>query len=467
MTSSAISPSVTSRLAEIVGAANVASDFAQLAAYEIDRKLPAAAVRPASSEEVAAIVKFAAAEKLALVPTGARTKLGIGYAPSRYDLALDMTRLNKVIAYDPGDLTLSVEAGVPLAKLAQVLAEHRQFLPLPVPFVNRTTIGGLIASGVDSPLRQFYGTARDFLLGMEYVTGEGVAAKSGGRVVKNVTGYDIHKLMIGALGTLGIITKINFKTFPTPLERRGYVPRFRSADQALDLCHRLMQSPLAPLSVEVFSPQVTELFESAAALRMAEAPLPKHVFDSNEWAVSVTYAGSQTVLARFVADVARVAKPYDVRGLTMLTEENLPPIWNRQREFIPIALASSPATTIVKINVLPMRMKEALVAAQKAAESNNLRWAAMARGLGIIYFAILPSDHTEECRQRVATATAAIQETCAKLAGHATIPWAPAEWKSTLQIWGPQRPDAAQMQKVKSVFDPQNILSPGRFASNW
>ncbi len=125
-----------------------------------------------------------------------------------------MTRLNKVIAYDPGDLTLSVEAGVPLAKLAQVLAEHRQFLPLAVPFVNRTTIGGLIASGVDSPLRQFYGTARDFLLGMEFVTGEGVAAKSGGRVVKNVTGYDIHKLMIGALGTLGVITRVNFKTFP-------------------------------------------------------------------------------------------------------------------------------------------------------------------------------------------------------------------------------------------------------------
>src|SRR6202453_2473468 len=318
MTSSAISPSVTSRLAEIVGAANVASDFAQLATYEIDRKLPAAAVRPGTSEEVAAIVKFAASERLALVPTGARTKLGIGYAPSRYDLALDMTRLNKVIAYDPGDLTLSVEAGVPLAKIAQLLAEHRQFLPLALPFSAHTTVGGAVASGVDSPLRQSYGTARDFLLGMEYVTGEGISAKSGGRVVKNVTGYDIHKLMIGALGTLGIITKINFKTFPTPLERRGYVPRFRSADQALDLCHRLMQSPLAPLSVEVFSPQVTELFESAAALRMAEAPLPKHVFDSNEWAVSVTYARDEPVLERYAKDLQRMAQASGATGVAIL-----------------------------------------------------------------------------------------------------------------------------------------------------
>jgi glycolate oxidase FAD binding subunit len=465
MTSSAISPSVTSRLAEIVGAANVASDFAQLATYEIDRKLPAAAVRPGASEEVAEIVKFAASENLALVPTGARTKLGIGYAPSRYDLALDMTRLNKVIAYDPGDLTLSVEAGVPLAKLAQVLAEHRQFLPLPVPFVNRTTIGGLIASGVDSPLRQFYGTARDFLLGMEYVTGEGVATKSGGRVVKNVTGYDIHKLMIGALGTLGVITRVNFKTFPMPLATRGFIARFATAENALDMRQRIAQSALTPLTIEILSPRVAELFASDAATRYERAAMPANVISNTEWALTTGYAGNEAVLERYAKDLQRIARESGATEVSILAE-NLSPAWARKREFIPIALASSPATTIVKMSVLPMRMTDALASAQKTAESNNLLWAAMARGLGIIYFAILPSDHTEECRQRVATATSTIQEACAKLAGHATIPWAPAEWKTTLQIWGPPRPDFAQMQKVKSVFDPQKILSPGRFSEN-
>ena len=465
MTSSAISPSVTSRLAEIVGAANVASDFAQLATYEIDRKLPAAAVRPGTSEEVAAIVKFAASERLALVPTGARTKLGIGYAPSRYDLALDMTRLNKVIAYDPGDLTLSVEAGVPLAKLAQVLAEHRQFLPLPVPFVNRTTIGGLIASGVDSPLRQFYGTARDFLLGMEYVTGEGVATKSGGRVVKNVTGYDIHKLMIGALGTLGVITRVNFKTFPMPLATRGFIARFATAENALDMRQRIAQSALTPLTVEILSPRVAELFASDAATRYERAAMPANVISNTEWALTTGYAGNEAVLERYAKDLQRIARESGATGVSILAE-NLSPAWARKREFIPIALASSPATTIVKMSVLPMRMTDTLASAQKTAERNNLLWAAMARGLGIIYFAILPSDHTEECRQRVATATSTIQEACAKLAGHATIPWAPAEWKTTLQIWGPPRPDFAQMQKVKSVFDPQKILSPGRFSED-
>jgi glycolate oxidase FAD binding subunit len=465
MTSSAISPSVTARLAEIVGAANVASDFAQLATYEIDRKLPAAAVRPATSEEVVEIVKFAASERLALVPTGGRTKLGIGYAPSRYDLALDMTRLNKVIAYDPGDLTLSVEAGVPLTKLAQVLAEHHQFLPLPVPFANRTTIGGLVASGVDSPLRQFYGTARDFLLGMEFVTGEGVAAKSGGRVVKNVTGYDIHKLMIGALGTLGVITRVNFKTFPMPLATRGFIARFPTAENALEMRHRVAQSALTPLTMEILSPRVAELFSSDAATRYERTPMPANVLSNTEWALTTGYAGNEQVLERYAKDLQRMARESGATGVSILSE-SLPPALARKCEFIPIALASSPATTIVKISVLPMRMSEALAAAQKAAEANNLRWAAMARGLGIIYFAILPSDHTEEQRQRVATASSTTQEACAKLGGHATIPWAPAEWKTKLQIWSPPHPDTAQMQKLKSVFDPQKILSPGRFAQN-
>ena len=115
-------------------------------------------------------------------------------------------------------------------------------MPLAVPFLAHATIGGLVASGVDSPLRQFYGTARDFLLGMEFVTGEGAVAKSGGRVVKNVTGYDIHKLMIGSLGTLGVITHVNFRTFPLPIRSRGFVARFATAERAFDMRDRVARS---------------------------------------------------------------------------------------------------------------------------------------------------------------------------------------------------------------------------------
>jgi glycolate oxidase FAD binding subunit len=172
-----------SRLADIVGPSNVITDPAQLVAYTIDQKAPSAAARPQSTAEIVDVVKFAVKEKLVIVATGARTKLGMGLPPRQYDIALDVTRLDRLVSYDPGDLTLSVEAGMPLHKLGAVLAEHHQFLPLALPYYNQTTIGGAVASGVDGPLRQFYGTARDYLLGMEFVTGEGVAAKSGGRVV--------------------------------------------------------------------------------------------------------------------------------------------------------------------------------------------------------------------------------------------------------------------------------------------
>jgi glycolate oxidase FAD binding subunit len=454
--------SASSRLGDIVGNANLVSDPAQLAAYEIDGKAPSAAMRPGTVGEVAEIVKLAASEKLAIVASGARTKLGIGFAPSRYDLALDMTRLDRVVAYDPGDLTLSVEAGVPLHALGPTLAEHRQFLPLAVPYMSQTTIGGLIASGVDSPLRQFYGTARDFLLGMEFVTGDGMAVKSGGRVVKNVTGYDIHKLMIGSLGTLGIITRVNFKTFPLPTRSRGFVARFATAARAFDMRTRIARSALTPLTMEIVSPGVADLFAGEAASRYEPAPMPPNVISRTEWALTAGYAGNDDVLKRCAADLQRMAEEAGATAVAVLAD-NLRAAFNRKREFIPIALGSSPAATVVKMSVLPMRMAGALASAQRIAESNALPWAAMARGLGVIYFALLPAERNEDAKARTAKVTDAIHGACAELRGHSTVPWCPTEWKSALEIWGPPRADFALMQKVKRVFDPHGVLSPGRF----
>jgi glycolate oxidase FAD binding subunit len=461
---SAGSKTVTSRLPDIVGAAHAISDPAQLAFYEIDGVTPGVAVRPGSREEIVELVKFAAAENLAVIPSGARTKLGMGLAPRRYDIALDMTRLDRVIAYDPADLTLSVEAGHSLHKLLGILGDHRQFLPLFVPYFNRTTIGGTIASGVDSPLRQFYGTARDYVLGMEYVTGEGVLAKTGGRVVKNVSGYDLHKLMIGALGTLGVMVSVNFKTFPSPVATRGFVATFESAERALEMRERVAKSALTPLTMEILSPQVAELFSSQVAGRIGSGTMPPEVISGKHWAFTSGYGGNEKVLARYENEYRGMAEQVGAVRTTVLDENTRPPAFSRKREFIPIALASSAATTIMKISVQPTRMKEALAEAGRAAEANSLPWAAMARGLGVIFIALLPGDRGEESRSRVVNATNQILAAGAKLDANAAIPWAPSEWKSALKIWGLERADLSQMQKVKKVFDPRGILSPGRFA---
>src|ERR1700683_566637 len=248
-----MSPGTTIRTPQILGAdlATEATGISTL--FAIDDKRPRYVVKPSAVQEIVSVIEYAGAEKLAVVATGGRSKLEIGGTPARYDIALDVSGLDRIISYDPGDLTLSVEAGCRLSEANKTLAEHGQFLPLARPFADRATVGGMIASGIDSPLRQRYGTARDFVLGMEFVTGDGKLAKSGGRVVKNVTGYDLHKLMIGSLGTLGILTRINFRTFPIPSESLALIAQFNSLTPALELCHRIMNSPLSPLTLDIRS----------------------------------------------------------------------------------------------------------------------------------------------------------------------------------------------------------------------
>ncbi|HEV8383716.1 MAG TPA: FAD-binding oxidoreductase, partial [Candidatus Acidoferrales bacterium] len=273
-----------SRLREISGA-GIIEDPAQLAAYEIDGVRPSAAVAPGSVEELAEIIRFAASERLAVVPCGGCTKLAIGMPPARFDIALSTTRLNRVLAYDPGDLTLGVEAGIGVAALNAQLAEKGQMLPLLVNFYDGATIGGIVATNSSSPLRHAFGGPRDFVLGMEFVTGEGVLTKSGGRVVKSVAGYDIHKLMIGSLGTLAVITRVNFKTFPLPPAQRTFVASFDAPEPALAMCRALAQSVLQPWLVEVVDPAAARIVSGDAYRLPAE-----------KWSVVLAACGKPAVV---------------------------------------------------------------------------------------------------------------------------------------------------------------------------
>jgi len=456
--------SIASRLADISGAANVLSDPAQMVAYGIDDKVPAAAVKPGSRDEICEIVKFAVAEKLAIVPCGARSKLAMGGPPSRYDIAVDMARLDHIVAYDPSDLTLSVEPGIPLQRLAGVLAGHRQFLPLAVPFLSRATAGGTIASGMHSPLRQAYGTARDFLLGVEFVTGDGALVKSGGLVVKNVAGYDLHKLMIGSMGTLGVITKVNFRTFPAPRSTRVFAASSDAVDGALEMRRRVAQSPLRPLTMEIVSAGAVEMLASSLAARIEPGPAPVDRLPKSRWGFLATFSGAGAVLARYEREFTQIADEARCGSCAIYGDEEKPASFGRVREFIPIALESSPATTVIKLSVVRSKIKQGFAAVEAAANANDLRWAAMAGGTGAIDIALLPDARDEQARARVANASERIEAASAQLGGNFTIPFCPSEWKSTLNLWGFERGDFEQMRKLKKVFDPAGILSPGRFA---
>src|SRR5258706_14722512 len=161
------------------------------------------------------------------------------------------SRMNRLLAYDPRDLTISVEAGMSFAELQRTLAEHRQMLPLDPPWLEEGTVGGVVAANLSGPLRRQYGTARDMIIGMTFATLEGKLIASGGMVVKNVAGLDMAKLMIGSFGTLAAIAVVNFKVFPMPPEWRTFVWTFANLPQAFALRDRILQSPLQPAAIAI------------------------------------------------------------------------------------------------------------------------------------------------------------------------------------------------------------------------
>lgn len=178
--------------------------------------LKVAVVKPASVAEVCDIVKQQRAKKEAVYPVGGRTMLDFGLPPTKPGVALDVTGVNQVTDYPARDMTITVQAGITFAKLQAVLAKENQWLPLDVPDPERMTLGGLIACNVSGPRRYGYGTLRDYVIGIEFASDDGSVIHGGGRVVKNVAGYDLMKLHIGALGTMGVITQVTLKVRPRP-----------------------------------------------------------------------------------------------------------------------------------------------------------------------------------------------------------------------------------------------------------
>jgi glycolate oxidase FAD binding subunit len=466
-------------LQSILGPSRVLADPSGVAPYAIDELIPAVVAKPTSAQEAAEIVRFAATEKLAIIPCGARTKLTIGAPPARYDIALDMTGLHQIAHYDPADLTLSVDAGMPLAKLNATLFDHKQFLPLLTPYYSSSTVGGTIACGLDSPLRQFYGTARDFLLGAEFIDGTGSLVKSGGRVVKNVAGYDLHKLLLGSLGTLAVITRLNFRTFPAPLAgSRGFLASFPTREAALNLRRKIAESQLTPLTLDVLNPAAAQIFATrtpltpevpvfAGEIRSAPQiplPLPGEWFHQHEWQVCAAFAGTPEVLERFARDLTRFAAESRATAASILDDSTRPSIWGRLREALPLFRESSPAATILKLSILPTHHTQAITVLESVAHAAKLPLALIARATGTLYIALLPESATHASAENLALLTQEVFSLSRSFDSRATLLFAPPALKHRLNatLDAHPHPDLALMHRLKSAFDPQNLFAPAR-----
>jgi glycolate oxidase FAD binding subunit len=450
---------LTSSLAKLLGGERVRASEAALQEFAIAGRAPMAVLKPRSAEEVAEIVSFAAAEKLVLVACGSRSKLELGMPPQRYDVALDMTDLRQIAHYDPGDLTVSVDAGIPMKELAKTLTAKNQFLPLAVPCSATSTVGGAIASGIDSALRQQYGTTRDFLIGAEIVDGSGKQCKSGGRVVKNVTGYDLHKLLIGSLGTLGVITRLNFRTFPQPELRSALLASFPAMEAALNYHASLLNSGLPFSNLELSDPESSKLL--LGFLNKIGGRVPESLA-AGEWLVFASFEGSLAVMKRIQRELQeRSERAQASRGET-LDAESAQQLSDTLREAFDWLRRATSSVALLRI-ALPQFADGVAAELLNVAKQSQLRSAFLLRACNVAYLALLAEGEDAESNAFLERGVSELFSRVEAKRGSAVPLHAPQWLKDRTNLWGAKRADFSLMRRVKQAFDPQNIFAPGRF----
>ena len=441
------------RLAEMVGKEYVTFDADRWLDGRWEDRRPKAVVRPGNRKQVREVVLLSHSGKRTVAPAGGCSKQHLGGIPQRIDFLLSLDRLNRITDYQPAHLTVTVEAGVRMADLAATLKAQGQMLPLDPPFAAEATVGGVIATNGSGPRRLAYGTARDMVLGVQFVAPEGKLAKSGGKVVKNVAGYDLAKLLIGSLGTLGVLTDMTFKVFPIPPVSATLVFGFADAAQALRAAHCILNSP--------FVPQALELVDSAAGSVMQLPPLSEFPFT-----LVVGAAGPGPVVERISREMPPLLRSENSTEIACLTGDAESKLWEKIQEFTPSFLRARPDGVVIKASVLLTQLGEMMATASRTGSENNLASATLARaGTGIVYCYLWPQPEqdTASSFERLVNACKFLLKETERLGGRAIVEWAPASIKRIVNIWGTPGDDFALMQRLKEQFDPRGILNPGRF----
>lgn len=446
------SRALAERLARALGADHVLTGAAG-APYSVQGRRPHVVACPGDVDGVAAALALAAELGAAVVPWGGGSRAALGYPPRRYDLVLSLERLNAVLAHDPDDLTVTVQAGIPHETLGAVLAGADQMLPLDVPLPARATLGGTLATGTTGLRRAFYGGPRDLTLGLRVVDARGTILKTGGRVVKNVTGYDMSKLYIGSLGTLGVIVEASFKLTPRPEAEVTVLGSFARAASALAVGEPLGNLAVRPSAVAAV--QVDAIAELAAL-----APTHReHVL------VAARFPGTASAVKRVDEEGRAVLREAGGHGILSLDNDTQQTFWAALGDFAQTAMQTSPAEALLRVSVLPMECATVLDAAQTLVAEHGLAltWLADAAA-GTVWLrlragaaGIAVDDASFD------NALVAVQESLTRRwRSSVVLDCAPA-LKASLPVWGADPSALDLMREVKQSFDPDHRLNPGRF----
>ncbi len=441
-------------LEKLLGSQSVFADHAALENYLIDGIVPQIVVRPHNSEEIAAVLRVAGAENWTVVPFGGGTRQQVGRKPDTVDIVLSTERLNRIDVYDPGDLTISLEAGIKVSSAIGACSEHRQLLP--IESSPESTIGGALATGVSGPLRTGFGGLRDFCIGLSFITGDGANGRGGGRVVKNVAGYDLMKLMIGSYGSLGVIASANFKLFPAPQQTMTSICEFETASEIFRFRDRLLKSFLAPLCAEIISPLALDCLDDAEP-RDPDSWAPQFPGDRSEcnWRVALRFAGSDRVLVRCRQELVSCI----VRDLSIEEHD----FWTKLRDFELRVINRHRNAMIFQVDVPIAESEAALTAAQESATDYNFTTAIIGRVmLGSLMIAFVPLAIDPPSVTQFAGAASMFRSRLSRAAS-AIVVRCPREAKQHFDVWGSTPTDLELMRKIRRALDPKGILNRGRF----
>ncbi len=408
---------------EIVGAENVCATNGDDRVVGLQPQL---VVSPGDETQLAQVLKVANEAGLAVIPRGGGTKLAWGNPPQRADVILSTARLNAIVEHAHSDLTVTVEAGCALKELSDILAKQNQRLALDCLWPSRATIGGILSTNDSGALRLRFGSLRDLVIGITLALPDGTLAKSGGKVVKNVAGYDLPKLVTGAFGTLGVITQATFRLHPMPKESRTVSCLARDARDAQRLVLAIQDSKLA---------------HSALQVRFVESMQPQ---------IDVLFEATEAGCTAQTEELKKILAPANAI-------ESGPAVWNARQELYSEATATSATSALARISVLPAQIAEAHEAVTAQASANRARFNATfhATGLGTIYLAASPND--------LATTLKSLRARIEALGGSLVIAHRP-DATPQLDAWGNAGDALALMRAVKQQFDPKSTLNPGRFA---
>jgi glycolate oxidase FAD binding subunit len=408
----------------------------------IDDFGPLPVIRPHSVSEIGDIVRRAAAEGQAIYPVGGRTLLHIGLPPARPGVAVDLRGLAQVLDYPARDMTVTVQAGITVARLQSLLASENQRLPVDVPQAEHATLGGVLAANVSGPRRLGFGTLRDYVIGISTINDQGQEVKAGGRVVKNVAGYDMCKLHIGALGTLGIISQVTLKLRPVP-ECTSVVTfgcETASLDRMLDQLH---ESRTRPVCLDLLNRSAVRFLIREFGVNLPEAP----------WVIVVGFEDNSNAVGWQVRQLLQELAPADIQGMEARAGAASEPLWRGLIEH-----TASGRRLSFKANLLPGASAAFCRHADTLCQGTRLQAHA---GSGIVH-GHLDGDLT---LPHVAAMLKELTEIAIHAEGNLVVPRCPLEWKRDLPLWGRERGDLWLMRQVKDNLDPQNLFNPGRFVA--